>query len=134
MLIETIPPYANIHWMDDLKAVRVEWLNQYMTLDQFKNICNKVIDVVKSKNSTMWVADAHNSQGVFPYEIQEFMSNGLVDLAKSAGVSKIVSIMPKSQGFASVGTKSWNHEVKQQGKFKLESFPDLESCRETLLN
>lgn len=132
MLKRNIEPHARIHWLDEIGAVRVEWLNLFMDLDKFKSICGEAINVLKENNGKTWIADSYNSDGVFPNEIQTFIAEELVGLAKSVGITKVLTVMPKNAGLASMTTRSWNNNVKQKGEFVMESFNTLDECKEWL--
>lgn len=122
-------PHAKIHWIEDLEAVRVEWLQLFMSLDKFQSICKQAINVLQEGGGSIWIADSYESEGVFPDEIQTFITEQLVPLAKSVGIKRVLTILPKESGLASMATRKWQQGVKEKDAFIMEQFPNMQSCR-----
>ncbi|MEM6831570.1 MAG: hypothetical protein AAGA66_15770 [Bacteroidota bacterium] len=122
-------PYAKIHWLEDVKAVRVELFDLFMSLDDFINVMNHVLEFIKEYKSEIWIADSYNSEGVFSKEIQEYISNELIATGVSIGVKKVLTVMPKSYGLANMTTKNWQARVRKANAFVMEEFPDIETCK-----
>ncbi len=126
--------YAQVHWLEDVKAVRIQWLDLFVGLDDFKQITTNALELIKEHKSSIWIMDAFNSDGVFSNEIQSFISDELVELGVSEGVLKVLTIMPKSAGLANMTTKNWQARVRKKNAFVMEDFSDLDACKKWILS
>lgn len=129
MLIKDQLPHARIHWIEEFKAVRVEWLKLHMKLETFQGIIGEALQVLKEHQGSIWLADSYESEGVFPQDIQEFMQNDdTTAFAKSFGLKMILSVMPKQAGLSSLSTKKWTKDAESRGDYIVHQFPDLDTC------
>ncbi|MEM9327279.1 MAG: hypothetical protein AAGA85_16545 [Bacteroidota bacterium] len=123
-------PYAAITWDDEVQALRVQWIKQHLSLDQFKEIIEKAWSILKQHEGYVWISDMYESQGVFPPEIKDYIvSDEVAARSNEMGVRWALTIMPKSVGLASMSTKSWNNGVKSRDSFVVEEFPDWSTCK-----
>lgn len=133
ILIYELPSHGKVYWSADLAAVRIQWLDLFMSLEDFKTICKKAIGVVRKKESKIWIADSSLSEGVFSSAIQDYIADDLVVLGQTLGVNKVITILPPNAGLASMTTTNWQTRVKKTGNFIMRDFDSMESCREWLM-
>ncbi len=123
------PPFAEITYHADLKAVHVKWLKLHMKLTEFEEIANHAFGILKENGGYVWIADMYDSQGVFPKDIMSYISSDETTAASMAmGLKWALTIMPKAAGLSSLSTKSWNKDVKSKDAFVVEQFPSWYAC------
>ena len=132
MVKQEFNPNARVHWMEGEKAVRVEWLKLFMSLEQFQAICGIAIQVLRQNGGDIWIADQFNSEGAFPKDIQAFIIEELEPIAIAAGIKKILTVVPKELGLSSMSTNRWNANVAAKGNFITKKFNSLEACTDWL--
>ena len=128
MLHQKFENYANIYWIEDYKAVRVEWYNLYMQLEKFQEIYHAGIDLLLDKKGTVWIADQYQSKGVFSKDVQTYIVSQLAPEHIPKGLDTLITIEPKALGFSTHSMKKWTKEVEQSGPFTTGKFPTLEDC------
>ena len=130
MLQKDLNPHAKIYWLSDVKAIRVEWLKLFMSLEEFQIICGEAIKILNEFKGKIWIADQYNSEGVFSQEIQNFIIGDLENAAKAAGIEKVLTVTPNNLGLSSMSVKKWSSNVEKKGNFVTGTFETLESCKE----
>jgi hypothetical protein len=127
-------PYATITWLDDIKAIHIKWENLYLVLEKFQEICIKAMSVLSKKGGHIWIADLYDSEGVFNAQIKSIISGDLHIMAQQAGITMVLTIMPKEVGLSSLNTKSWIREVTKKEGIEIVQFDTLDRCKTWILN
>ncbi|CAA6813199.1 MAG: Unknown protein, partial [uncultured Aureispira sp.] len=112
-------PYVEILWLEDVKAVQVKWLQLHLSLEEFKEVTTAVVEMIRMHESSIWIVDQYNSQGVFSKKIIDFIANELVE---DIGVKLILTVVPKEKGLSSLNTKRWMGDVRKVGEFTMVDF------------
>lgn len=133
MNIVDFTPHATVSWLEDLKAVRVEWLQLYMSLERFQEICRAALQLLKAHGGSIWVADQHKSIGTFDKNIHDFIVDKLGPIAEQNGITFIAVVMPKEAGLSSLSTKRWNKNTEEKGSIPTGQFETLEDCKKWFL-
>jgi hypothetical protein len=124
-------PYAEIFWLEDINAVQIKWNKLHMSLDKFKEITDKVLQMISINKSSIWIADQYDSEGALNKKIIEFITNELVgDAVENYGVKLVLTIMPKQVGLSSLSAKRWMGEVQKMEAFTMANFTTLDDCKE----
>lgn len=126
----TFDSYATVTWLDDVQAIHIQWKNLYMSLEKFQEICVAAIGMLTEKKGKIWIADQYDSEGVFNTQIKAIISGDLHAMAKHAGITMVLTVMPKEVGLSSLNTKSWMRDVSKKEGIALMEFPTLEICKE----
>lgn len=126
-------PHAIVTWLDDVQAIHIEWKKLYMSLERFQEICVSAIGILSEHQGDTWIADQYESEGVFSKTIKDVISGDLHAMAKHAGITKVLTIMPQEVGLSSLNTKSWIRDVNKKEGIATVEFPTLETCKEWIL-
>lgn len=125
------PPHAEISWLEDVNAVQVKWLQLHMTLERFKEITGAVLEMMALHNSSISIANQYDSEGAINKVLLEYMTNDLVEISVNKyGVTRVLTVMPKSLGLASLSTKRWIGDVQKKDTVTMASFVNIEDCIE----
>jgi len=125
------PPHANVYWIEEINAVRVEWDKIFSSLDQFIEICDFVIAELQKQKGNVWIVDTFSGNGVFSKEVQEYIQNTLVSRAINSNINHVLTIVPQKIGLSSLSNKHWQKPVSNAG-FVTGDFPDYDSCKKWL--
>jgi len=128
--MEKFEPHAEITWLGDVSAVRVKWNKLFMSLERFQEICVAAFGVLRENNGAIWIADQHDSEGVFSKEIQDFILNELSEIAQANKLEMVLTILPKNSGLSTMSVKRWTSGVRDKNEFISEQFENLEDCKE----
>ena len=126
------PPNATVYWCPEIRAARVTWDKLFCNLDQFIEICDYVIDLLKQHQANTWIVDTYESNGVFAKGVQEYIQQTLINRAIQNNITNVLTIVPQQKGLSSLSNKSWQKPVSNAG-FVTGNFPDFETCRNWLL-
>lgn len=126
----TFDSYATVTWLEEVKAIHIQWKNLYMSLEKFQEICMKAIEILSENKGKIWIADQYESEGVFNTQIKAIISGDLHAMAKHAGITMVLTVMPKEVGLSSLNTKSWMREASKKEGIALMEFPTLEICKQ----
>ncbi len=126
-------PHAVVTWLEDVKAIHIEWKKLYMPLERFQEICVTAIGILSEKGGSIWIADQYESEGVFNKQIKEVISGDLHAMAKHAGITKVLTVMPKQVGLSSLNVKSWIRDVNKKEGIATVEFDTLEACKQWIL-
>lgn len=121
-------PYAEVSWLENYQAIHVQWRNLYMSLDQFRVICQQAAQILTENKASIWIANQYESEGVFNKEIQEFIELDLYEAAQQIGIKSILTVMPKEAGLSSLSTKRWVNKAVSRDDFFTETFATLDDC------
>lgn len=129
MIKADFSPNAKIYWHDDIKALRLEWLNMHIDMDRLNEILGKGVEIMKTHNGSIWIADTYNSSSVFSKEVQQSTTpDKISEFASAADLSMMLLILPKNTGLESMATKRWGRQVKDGGFFEMREFSNLDDC------
>ena len=65
--------HAHIQWHAHFKAVRIKWVNLFMSLSEYKAIGKSALELAASQGANVWIADQTDSRGFFCKEILDFI-------------------------------------------------------------
>lgn len=127
-------PYAELVWLEDVNAIQLKWKQLHMSLEQFKEITDKALQMIAANKSITWIADQYDSVGVFSKEIIEYITNELVGIGVTQyKIELVLTIMPKKVGLSSLSTKRWMGDVQKMEAFTMANFANIEDCKEWIL-
>jgi hypothetical protein len=86
-------PFLNIYWIEDVKAVHMEW-KKYAAGDKFRNGLDKGLELITAKGSSRWLADLRDMQ-VVNQEDQEWSNEDWTPRAVKAGIRHMAILVPK---------------------------------------
>lgn len=124
------PPYAELILEKDLKAVRIKWKRLFLKLEEFKEIVEAGLNIMKENQAHIWISDMYESEGVFPKEIVSYItSDDTTAKSNEMGLNWALTINPKQSGLSSLSTKKWQKELINKDTLLVRDFPTLDSCK-----
>lgn len=127
----SFPPYVEIIWLEDVNAVQAKWTELHLSLEKFKEVTDAVMKMLLSHNSTIWIADQYDGEGVFNKKIIDFITNELVgDAVTNYGIKLVLTVAPRVKGISSLNTKRWLGDVQEMVDFTMASFATIEDCKQ----
>jgi hypothetical protein len=115
MMIAQIPNKLETEWCDDVKAVWDKWKSFFLTLEEFSQaIMTNALEFARSHKAVAWIADASEAKGVFPQEIQDYISQQVFKAFAEIGIKYFISVQPKS-AVSKLGVKRYESQLGPNG-------------------
>lgn len=110
-----MPEKLEVVWCDEVKAVWDKWFNYCVTLDEFRGaLMDKGVPFARANRAIAWIADATEAKGVFPPDVQDFISRDVFKTYASNGIKYFISIQPRSQ-LTKLAVKRYESKVGPNG-------------------
>jgi hypothetical protein len=85
-------PYLNIYWIEDMRAVLMEW-KKYAAGKDFRKGLDTGLELISRKNSSKWLADLREMQ-VVNQDDQLWSNKDWFPRAIKAGIRQMAIIVP----------------------------------------
>ena len=120
--------YLDIYWEESIQCVIMQW-KKFVKGEDFREGLNKGLELIKSKNSSRWLADMRHMQ-VLAVADQEWSNNDWFPRAISGGIRKMALVQPAS-ALAKMGVKNVMSKV-QDVQLETANFDNLEDAKKWL--
>lgn len=133
MLVQDYPPYANLYWEADVKALRMEWTRLHMSPEEFQKISDKNLEQVKMRRCKVIIVDMYMAEGAIPTKLLESMTDQEREReAIEAGLEIVVMILPGKLGIASMSAKRLNTVAEERDAFQIVQVANLAEAKKWL--
>jgi len=113
--ITQVPNKLIVEWCEDVKAVKDRWLSFFISLEEFSQaVMITGVEYARAHRAVAWIADASEAKGVFPQEIQDFISQQVFKAFTDIGIKYFISVQPKS-AVSKLGVKRYESELGPHG-------------------
>ena len=103
-------------WEGDVHAILDTWTDYYVSLDEFKDaVLIKGLSFAKTHGGRAWIVDSLNAKGVFPQEIQQFITSDVFKAFFDNGIKFFITIKPNVPGLTSMTVRSYSANAGPAG-------------------